>query len=141
MYTKNNKIKTYTRVLLFSFSLLILSSCAKKEVEKQISPDQVAQLAFSINGIEEASDGTPSKYQASLPQTNTDSESQLLQLGNISAEVSVTSGPIKTQTEPSNSKQRAANMTDGYKYRVVVVNATTGAVVGSVQATASATRG
>ena len=139
MYTKNNKIKTYTRVLLFSFSLLILSSCAKKEVEKQISPDQVAQLAFSINGIEEASDGTPSKYQASLPQTNTDSESQLLQLGNISAEVSVTSGPIKTQTEPSNSKQRAANMTDGYKYRVVVVNATTGAVVGSVQATASAT--
>ncbi|MGJ1387095.1 hypothetical protein ACR782_12890 [Sphingobacterium spiritivorum] len=139
MYTKNNKIKTYTRVLLFLCSLLILSSCSKKEVEKQVSPDQVAQLAFSINGIEEASEGTPSKYQASLPETNTDSESQLLQLGNISAEVSVTSGPIKAQTAPSNSKQRAANMTDGYKYRVVVVNATTGTVVGSVQATASAT--
>lgn len=137
MKTHNKKIFSFSLFVLCG--LLILSSCNKKDVEKQIPPDQVAQLAFSINGIEEESDGTPSKFQASLPENNTNSESQLLQLGDMNAEISVSSGPIKTQAAPSNSKQRAANMTNGYKYRVVVVNATTGAVVGSVQATASAT--
>ncbi|MGY5255272.1 hypothetical protein [Sphingobacterium spiritivorum] len=137
MKIHNKKIFSFSLFVLCGF--LILSSCNKKDAEKQISPDQVAQLAFTVNGIEEATDAAPSKLKASLAETPTDRESQLLQLGNMSAEVSVTSGPIKNQTAPANSKQRAANMTDGYKYRVVVVNATTGAVVGSVQATASAT--
>ncbi|MGJ1262595.1 hypothetical protein [Sphingobacterium spiritivorum] len=134
MKIHNKKIFSFSLFVLCGF--LILSSCNKKDAEKQISPDQVAQLAFTVNGIEEATDAAPSKLKASLAETPTDRESQLLQLGNMSAEVSVTSGPIKNQTAPANSKQRAANMTDGYKYRVVVVNATTGAVVGSVQATA-----
>ncbi|MGJ1196356.1 fimbrillin family protein [Sphingobacterium spiritivorum] len=117
-------------------SLLILSGCAKKDVTSDVE----SQLSFAVTGIEEARDANPTKNRAALAGENTTGESQILKFGNFSAEVSVTSAPIKTatvsDTEPHNSKQRAAQeMTDGYKYRVVVLDAH-GNWVGAVQATA-----
>ncbi|WP_293916021.1 MULTISPECIES: hypothetical protein [unclassified Sphingobacterium] len=133
--------KTMIWTQLIVCGLLILSSCAK--TKKQIPPDQVTQLSFVVNGIAEASDaGAATANRSAVPVANTERESQLLDLGGLAAMVSVTSGPIKAQeVSPNNSKQRAADMTNGYKYRVVVLDATTGAVVGSVQATANTASG
>ncbi|MGJ1430484.1 hypothetical protein ACR79M_02440 [Sphingobacterium spiritivorum] len=133
--------KTMIWIQLIVCGLLILSSCAK--TEKQIPPDQVTQLSFVVNGIAEASDaGAATANRSAVPVANTERESQLLDLGGLAAMVSVTSGPIKaSEVSPNNSKQRAANMTNGYKYRVVVLDATTGALVGAVEATANTTPG
>ncbi|QQT25873.1 fimbrillin family protein [Sphingobacterium spiritivorum] len=137
IHTKKTMI--WTQLILCG--LLTLSSCSKKETEKQIPPDQVTQLSFAVNGIAEASDaGAATSSRSAVPVSNTARESQLLDLGGINAMISVTSGPIKAQEiSTNNSKQRAANMTNGYKYRVVVLDAATGAVVGSVEAIASST--
>ncbi|MGJ1421550.1 hypothetical protein ACR79T_18165 [Sphingobacterium spiritivorum] len=140
MYTNTPNKKTSIPAVLILCSLLLLSSCSKKDAEKQIPPDQVAQLSFAIEGIDDGSDAAPTKNRAAVAGNNINTESQLFELDNIVAGVSVTTGPIKTQSvsaTDNNSKQRAAtNMTSGYKYRVVVLDAVNGTYVGSVEATA-----
>ncbi|MGN2373696.1 hypothetical protein ACTFAO_08535 [Sphingobacterium spiritivorum] len=130
MKIHNNKPLSFGLFYL-CFLIILSSGCSKNDV----TSDVANQLSFTVTGIDEVRNTNPTKATAALSSQNAGSESQLLQLGNFSAEVSVTSEPIATQTESFNSKQRAANMTDGYKYRVVVLDAN-GDLVGAVQATA-----
>lgn len=135
-------------ILVFSLALITLTLFSCKKEENRLENGEPTKLVFTVSGVKESSNNIfaslPTNTEAVIPTAQHQKlNSQKVSLQTISSTEDIKAplynSSATTSKQIKNKLAALVPMTEGYKYRILLYNANTGAYETTVLATAGTT--